>query len=118
MIKGFSLDIYDSDIAFAWDTSEKELTAYFNKVNTPKEYVKLFLNDYNEASTDALTIGYSGGKYLFTVFKNKPTQKVIAHEIYHIAYNVLKPRQIDDEEAWAYLIGYLTEEFFNLYNEK
>ena len=116
MIKGFSLDIYDSDIAFAWDTSEKELTAYFSKTKAPTDYLNVFWEEYKSGDTGALTTGYSNS--LMTVFKNKPTQKVIAHEIYHIAYNVLKPREIEDEEAWAYLIGYLTEEFYDLYEEK
>ena len=31
MIKGFSLDIYDCDIAFAWDTNEKELNGLLDR---------------------------------------------------------------------------------------
>lgn len=117
MIKGFSLDIYDSDISFAWDTNEKEINAFFDKVEAPEEYRKGFWENYDKEMCGALTTLYSSTN-VFCVFGCEPNNKVAAHEIYHIAYNILKPRGIEDEEAWAYLIGYITEMFYDLYLEK
>ena len=117
MIKGFSLDIYDCDIAFAWDTNEKEINAYFDKAQVPDDYRKGFWENYGEGKVGALTT-FSCVFNAFTVFRDEPNNKVVAHEIYHIAYNVLKPRGVEDEEAWAYLIGFLTEMFYDLYLEK
>ena len=39
------------------------------------------------------------------------------HSMDHIVYNILKPREIEDEEAWAYCIGYVTEMFYRLYSQ-
>ena len=114
MIKGFSLDIYDSDVTFAWDTNEKELNAFFDQVDAPQEYRDMFWEEYNQSKVGALTTGYSATN-MFVVFRDKPNNKVVAHELFHVVYNVLHHRGIEDEEAWAYLIGYLTEMFYDLY---
>ena len=114
MIKGFSLDIYDSDVSFALNTNEKELNAFFDQVEAPKEYREMFWEEYNQNKIGALTTGYSATNML-VVFRDEPNNKVVAHELFHVAYNILKHRGIEDEEAWAYLIGYLTEMFYDLF---
>lgn len=116
MITGFSLDIYDSDISFAWDTNEKELSAFLDKIEAAAEDREEFLQKVNEDKTGAITVCYGGrGTSCITVFNVEPNNKVVAHEIFHITHKVLAPRGIEDEEAWAYLIGYLTEMFYDLY---
>lgn len=117
MIKGFGLEIYDCDIAFAWDTNEKEINAYFDQAEVPEGYRQGFWENYEQRKVGALT-SLSSASNVFTVFHDTPEHKVVAHEIYHIAYNILKPRGIEDEEAWAYLIGHITEMFYDLYLEK
>lgn len=117
MIKGFSLDIYDSDISFAWNTNEKELNAFFDQVEAPEEYRAMFWEQYGQSKVGALTTGYSATN-MFVVFRDEPNNKVVAHELFHVAYNILKFRGIEDEEAWAYLIGHLTEMFYDLYLDK
>ena len=119
MITGFSLDIYDSDIAFAWDTNEKELSAFLDKVKASQENREEFFKNINNDNAGAITVCCCGrGTSTITVFHDEPNNKIVAHEIYHIAYRILNPRGIEDEEAWAYLIGYLTEMFYDLYLEK
>lgn len=117
MIKGFSLDIYDCDITFAWNTNRKELEAFLDKVKATDEQKKEFLERVYEENTGAITVGCNGGTSCITIFHDEPNNKVTAHEIYHIAHRVLCPRDIEDEEAWAYLIGYITEMFYDLYLE-
>lgn len=116
MIKGFKLDIYDSEIHFAWDTNNDELNNFFNEAKVPDECRKVFYERYNENNTGAITTGYPVTN-MFTVFRLHPTTKSVAHEIYHIVYNILKPREIEDEEAWAYCIGYVTDMFYKLYSQ-
>ena len=115
MITGFSLDIYDSDISFAWNTNEKELSAFLDKVDASAENREEFFHKINEDCAGAITVSCGSGTSCITIFKEKPNNTVVAHEIYHIAYRILQPRGIEDEEAWAYLIGYLTEMFYDLY---
>lgn len=47
--------------------------------------------------------------------RNKWNEGEVAHEMIHAAYKLLKPRgfDLDDEEIWAYLGGYLVEEYYN-----
>ena len=71
MIKGFSLDIYDCDIAFAWDTNEKEINAYFDKAQVPDDYRKGFWENYGESKVGALTT-FSCVSNAFTVFRDEP----------------------------------------------
>jgi len=117
MITGFSLDIYDSDISFAWNTNEKELTAFLDKIEATQEERDEFFRRVNNGNTGAISVCYGDSGSSITIFNSEPSFKAVAHEIYHIAYRILKPRGIEDEEAWAYLIGYITEMFYDLYNE-
>jgi len=115
MITGFSLDIYDCDISFAWDTNEKELRAFLDANDVPEDRRDEFIANTLGAYVGAVTVGMGDSTNCITVFKCEPNNKVVAHEIFHIAHRVLTLRGIEDEEAWAYLIGYLTEMFYDLY---
>ncbi len=46
--------------------------------------------------------------------KKKPSINTIAHEASHLAYEILYSRGVNDEEARAYLTGYLVEQIVNL----
>lgn len=118
MIKGFSLDIYDCEVSFAWDTNEKELRAFLEANAVPEERRDKFIAIVLGAYVGAVTVALDDSTNCITVFNCEPNNKVVAHEIFHIAYRVLTPRGIEDEEAWAYLIGYLTEMFYDLYLDK
>ena len=117
MIKGFSIDIYGCQVAFGWDTNQKEIDAFLDQcapTDACNEGVKTYLET---EMAGALTITVDPINIL-TLFKDAPTENMVAHEVYHIACRVLQPRGIEDEEAWAYLIGYLTEMFYDLYLDK
>lgn len=116
MIKGFSLDIYDSDISFAWDSNPKEIEAFFEQAGATEEARKEAMDVLSQGDTGAMTICYSATN-IIVVFKEEPTHKVVAHEIYHVAHRIMTPRLIEDQEAWAYLIGHLTEMFYGLHDE-
>jgi hypothetical protein len=114
MITGFNIDIYGCCVAFAWDTNQKEIDAFLEQcapTDACLEGIKTYLN---EPCAAALTITVDTIN-IATFFKDEPTNNMVAHELYHVACRVLQPRGIEDEEAWAYLIGYLTEMFYDLY---
>ena len=114
MVTGFSLDIYDCDIVFAWDTNDKELTALLDRAETPEDLRKEFFDTIGERDLQAVTVAM-GTKLIAIVFKCEPKEKVVAHEIFHAAYRCLHPRGIEDEESFAYAIGHITEMFYELY---
>ena len=115
MITGFSLDIYDSDISFAWDTNTKELDAFLDKLEATPEMREAFYNNVGDEKIGAVTFSYGDSTDCMVIFRERPSHKIVAHELYHVAYRILKQRGIEDEEAWAYLIGYLTEMFYDVY---
>ena len=115
MITGFSLDIYDSDISFAWDTNTKELDAFLDKLEATPEMREAFHNNIGDEKIGAVTFCYGDSTDCMVIFREKPNNKIVAHELYHVAYRILKQRGIEDEESWAYLIGHITEMFYDLY---
>lgn len=115
MITGFSLDIYDSDVSFAWNTNEKELNAFLDKVEVPEEKRAEFFENVLGDKIGAVTASYGNSTNCIVVFWDEPNNKIVAHELFHVAYRILNTRGIEDEEAWAYLIGHLTETFYDLY---
>lgn len=117
MIKGFSLDIYNLCISFAWETNPKEIDALLNQCNSTDECREVVKEFFESANGGALTVN-TDAMNILSVFKDEPNNAIVAHEIYHIACRVMQPRGIVDEEAWAYLIGYLTEMFYDLYLDK
>lgn len=114
MVTGFSLDIYDCDIVFAWDTNDAELNEILNRAETPDDLRKEFFDTIGEKDLQAVTVAM-GTRMIAIVFKCEPTEKVVAHEIFHAAYRCLHPRGIEDEESYAYAIGHITDMFYELF---
>ena len=116
MITGFSIDIYDCDLSFAIDTNEKELNQFFDQIGLPEEGRQAYYDEFSKDPSmkiEALTCDFGTPNYLI-VFNSDPSPKAVAHEIFHAAYRILNPRGIEDEEAYAYLIGYITETFYQV----
>lgn len=116
MVTGFSLDIYNCDIAFAWDTNDEELKQLLDQGDVPQDLRDEFFDTIHERDVGAITCAL-GTKLMVVIFNNKPTEGVIAHELFHAAYRILEPRGIKDEEAYAYVIGHITNMFYELYRK-
>jgi hypothetical protein len=63
---------------------------------------------------------WEGGSFLIRLSHNKNKAKfkaTVSHEIFHMAHSLLSGVGMklsdDSEEAYAYLIGYVTEQFYN-----
>jgi len=119
MIKGFNVDIYGCEVSFAWNTHPKELSAFLDKYELGEDAKEQFFSILNESSkAGAITIQIADTVNNIVVFFEEPNNKVVAHELYHVACRIMEDRNIKEEESWAYLIGYLTEMFYDLYLEE
>ena len=119
MIKGFSLDICGCEVSFAWDTNDKELSAFLDKYELAEDAKQGFFSVLNYVSkASAVTIQIADTGNVIVVFFGEPNNKDVAHELYHVACRIMEGRGISEEESWAYLIGYLTEMFYSLYLEE
>lgn len=114
MITGFNLEIYNCFVSFVWDTNEHELKEFFdNNPQVPKEYQEEMLDIIKKKNCDAFTgpLSYSD---VITIFMSDTSYKTVAHEIYHLCHLIMTQRGVQDEEAWAYLIGHITEKYYEL----
>lgn len=100
MIKRIKLDQYECKVTVETvaDVS-KRLTQLYKKF---------------KVSEDAGT-GYDGVAFnatlqdYYVIYEEKElSHNLIAHELFHISNRICKDREIEDEEAGAWLIGYLT----------
>ena len=76
-----------------------------------KDYYK---NDLVSGVT--MTLDKGGYVILIKDIKNK---SFFPHEIYHACDRILKDREIEHtelDEAYAYLLGWIFEQYFNLFN--
>jgi len=117
MIVEFNIDIYECSVTFAWDTSEHELTSFCDKKGISEEYRKQILENYNKTNVIGFVTLVSEDNPI-CIFPIEPTPGTVAHEIYHICYKIMTSRNIQDEEAWAYLIGYITKTYYEIREEK
>lgn len=114
MIKGFDIDLYNCFVTFVWDSNEWELTSFFNEnPQIPEEYKNEMITIFRKRDCDAFTgpLSYSD---VITIFMSDTSPRTVAHEIYHLCHLIMTKRGIQDEEAWAYLIGYVTENYYKL----
>ena len=114
MIKGFDIDIYNCFVTFVWDATEQELLEFFrNNPQIPEEYRDEMIEIFRKRNCDAFTgpLSYSD---VITIFMSDTSHRTVAHEIYHLCHLIMTKRGIQDEEAWAYLIGYITEKYYKL----
>jgi hypothetical protein len=74
---------------------------------------KKIYNKYDEehddySDIDGLSICFSHDDYYILFKEGIITHNLIAHELYHLVCSMMDHRMIDDEEARAWLVGYVT----------
>ena len=88
-----------------------------------------FANKYYEGNLGKATDYFKGANamvfnvdnMLFIIFPYNVTRGVMAHEIFHLAVNILGHRGLefssDSEEAYAHTIDWLTDEIYSYYDK-
>ncbi len=118
MIKGFDIDLYNCFVTFVWDSNEAELMSFFDmNPQIPEEYKDEIVTIFRKRDCDAFS-GPLSCSDVITIFISDTSYRAVAHEIYHLCHLIMTKRGIQDEEAWAYLIGYVTEKYYELKEEK
>lgn len=113
------LVIYPFDIMFSIGQSDRGLMKILKK-RLPKTAFDICKQDecllsFNEMDNGRTLMIKDGGQTIIRVNKN-PSHATIAHEIFHaISFLLIKlnmPLSLENDEAYAYLIGYVTEQFY------
>lgn len=102
LTKTFHLKMYDSDLRFI---ITPDISKEFKRIaRSKKDFDTTF-----EGEAGGLAFSYYFHEYFILLRDDTVMHSYIAHEIYHIVEKMTKDREINDEEAKAYLIGYITK---------
>lgn len=61
---------------------------------------------------EGMTITVNGSLYITLIDAKFLNHNVIAHELFHATKRIAEDRDITDEESCAWLMGFLSEEFY------
>jgi hypothetical protein len=110
MRKKIKIDQYNCDLIVAVSDKIKEDT---NKIL--KKYKLTQRIDYE---IEGIFLFHDIDKYYLLLSSQHLSHNTIAHEIYHAVVRITEDRDISDEEAQAWLMGYITEMVYQFLNKK
>ena len=106
------LEMYCTQIKFTVvDDLIKEVQKTFrrDKVNH-----NLDVND----TTEGVFLYYNPQNYSIVIAQKFLTHNTLAHEIYHAVRHITEDRDINDQEAQAWLMGHLTEKIYRFLDRR
>lgn len=121
MVYQLDIDLIRAQVVFLIETTTAEFDRlYYDNVTriTDEEYKEIKREIENPKLSDGYTGMLDNGTVIIFL-RHKFAEGAITHEMIHAAYKLLKVRgfELDDEEAWAYLGGYLTEKYYEYLRE-
>jgi hypothetical protein len=87
-----------------------------NEVN--KAYKKYKVGEKFEESAEGVLFSPDIDKYILFIDVKYLSHNTLAHEIFHAVMKITKDRDINDEEAQAWLIGHITGDVYKFLNKK
>lgn len=115
------LVIYPFDIMFSLGETDKQLRKSLRKTLHKDAFDTAYNDDFlcelNPESTKAgKTLFITGHRQTIVILGRCPGNGVVAHEIFHAVEMIMRylkmPLSTENDEAYAYLIGYVTDEFY------
>jgi ribosomal silencing factor RsfS len=120
MIEFINIDIYLNCIVVAAGVSVKEFDKlYYDNVTkfTNEEYEEIRRDIANENSCNGETVLLENGNIFVFIRKGHEREELyVIHELFHAVNKLLCRAGVNhdaDAEPWAYLMGWLVNEYFN-----
>ena len=120
MIEFINIDIYLNCIVVAAGVDVKEFDKlYYDNVTkfTNEEYEEIRRDIANENSCNGETVLLENGNIFVFIRKGHEREELyIIHELFHAVNKLLCRAGVNhdaDAEPWAYLMGWLSNEYFN-----
>jgi|GEM_PF-3338062 len=120
MIEFINIDIYLNCIVVAAGIDVKEFDKlYYDNVTkfTNEEYEEIRRDIANENSCNGETVLLENGNIFVFIRKGHEREELyVIHELFHAVNKLLCRAGVNhdaDAEPWAYLMGWLTNEYFN-----
>lgn len=124
MVEIINIEIYCTSVCFCIGIDEKAFDELYkdNKDKFDDELYKECYNDItDENACDGFTSTMKDGSYMVYIRKGyENNYRIVIHELFHLTNRILCDRGVYHEitaEAWAYLIGWLSEQYFNIINK-
>lgn len=120
MIDSIKVDIYCRDVAFLVEVTPEEFDRfYYDNVTriTDEEYKQIKADILNEKGVGGATWALDSGLML-VYLRNGSSDVMVPHEIFHVCNKILCLAGVthdDGAEPWAYLIGWMTNEYYRKY---
>lgn len=120
MIENINVDIYGRDVAFLVEVTPKEFDLfYYDNVTriTDEEYKAIRADIQNVKGVGGVTWMLDSG-YLLVYLRDGRSDIFVPHEIFHVCNKILYSAGVNhdgDAEPWAYLIGWMTNEYYRKY---
>lgn len=108
IIKKIKVNTYNCSILFVVTTEMGKTEKYLQK-----KYAKGTLIPGTAAEeAEGITITVDGSLYITMIDAKFLNHNTIAHELFHATKRIAEDRDITDEETCAWLMGFLSEEFY------
>lgn len=110
------IETYNCSVVFVVSSElSKEITKVYSKYKVKDNEYKLEdIKDGNEGILMSPDID----KYYLMIDLEYLTHNTIAHEVYHAVVRITEDREVTDEEAQAWLCGYITGAFYRFLDKK
>lgn len=122
MIFNIEVPIYNRDIAFLVEVTPEEFDRfYYDNVTkiTDEEYKGIMMDIKDKKSVGGAT-WHLDSEYMLVYLSKGNSDLFVPHEIFHVCNKILCAAGVnhdEDAEPWAYLIGWLTNEYYRKYWE-
>ena len=119
MIDRIDIPIYNTSVAILVEITEQQLEEFYNdnkSILSSEEYENLKKDIFNK-KYGGLTL-HTDSNHFLIYLENGKSDNMVPHEIFHVCNKILLDRGVSfdaDAEAWAYLIGWFTEEYYRRY---
>ena len=124
MVETINIEIYCTSVCFCIGIDEKAFDELYkdNKNKFDDDLYKECYNDIkDENACDGFTSTMKDGSYMVYIRKGfENNYRIVIHELFHLTNRILCDRRVyheDTAEAWAYVIGWLSEQYFNIINK-
>ena len=120
MIDSIKVDIYSADVAFLVEVTPEEFDRfYYDNVTriTDEEYKGIKKDILSKDNVGGATWWLDSGFFL-VYLRNGRSDWYVSHEIFHVCNKILCRAGVHhdpDAEPWAYLIGWMTQEYYKKY---
>lgn len=120
MVWTTDIPIYRASVLFLVESTVEEAEEVFkkNKEKLPLEFFDKVVEEIEDINSCDGCVFHNKGNYYYIVFIRHVCYENVVHELFHLTNIIMYSRGVTYDEVaepWAYLLGWLTQRFFDDY---